>query len=264
MNSKELHHLSQSLEAMQRSLVGESPGLSLALGGSEAGGAPFIDDFPDEHALVDENLRFSAPTDEEFADALQTGNIDDMSSEQCLKALVKQNNVLIRDAMWRNRRLPMHQRVDGSYGSGLVSGSGCSGSLRSSLVSSAPDSMVNTSDSSSGSGSSSKRVKVSPPKHFLCPICSHYMNEKDFSRHIQSWNSKVVSSGPVRADGCAGIQDVNHPLLRYFPDGSLAERVQCLVRDLRSLVHPGAYDAMSAEGSGRHLIVADRFASLLQ
>ena len=122
---------------------------------------------------------------------------------------------------------------------------------------------VNASGSSSSSGSVQKKAKISPPKCFFCPICRQYYNEKDMSRHIKDWIDKCDDVGPVRADGCPGVRDVNHPLLQQFPFGTKKERVCLLVRDLRSFMHPGAYDSLNNEGSGRHIDLSARFHQLL-
>jgi hypothetical protein len=44
--------------------------------------------------------------------------------------------------------------------------------------------------------------------------------------------------------------------LQRFPHGNLRDRVASVVRYIRSLVHPGAYDALDVGGSGRHVHVA--------
>ncbi len=189
------------------------------------------------------------PSVEEMEAALHS-NVDEMSSEDCLRALVKQNNVLLRDAIWRRQHMAT-----------IGSSSGRSGSLRSSLTTTGSSS-GGLSSESSGCNSPLTNKKLSPPKAFECPICHHCFNEKDFDRHILAWISKVGKTGPVRPDHCAGIRDSEHPLLHRYPHGTLAERVQCVVTNIRSLLHPGAYDALSADGSGRQHIVAARFAFL--
>ena len=119
------------------------------------------------------------------------------------------------------------------------------------------------SGSSSGNSSASKRVKPSPPQDFVCPLCSKPLNEKDFSRHVTNWLNRLDSTAQIQY-GCPGITDCNHPFLRHFPHGSLRDRVHLLVNDIRALVHPGANDSWRAEGSGRHVPVAARFALLWQ
>jgi hypothetical protein len=47
-----------------------------------------------------------APTVQDFEAASQLGNIDEMSSDQCLRVLVKPNNVLISEAIWRGHMYP--------------------------------------------------------------------------------------------------------------------------------------------------------------
>jgi hypothetical protein len=115
----------------------------------------------------------------------------------------------------------------------------------------------------SGSSDSPVRKRQSPPKLFVCPVCQKPLNEKDFDRHVSAWVSKVDKVGVIRSSTCAGIRDDRHPLLQRYPHGTLAQRVSCVVSYIRSLLHPGAYDAMSAEGSGRHLIVTQAIAWLL-
>ena len=102
-----------------------------------------------------------------------------------------------------------------------------------------------------------------PPKVFRCPVCTELWNEKDFARHISNWVHKLDKDESVKSGMCPGVRDPNHPLLHRFPGDNLSERVQCLVRNIRSLVRPGAYDAMSSEGSGRHIDVDRRITFLL-
>ena len=100
------------------------------------------------------------------------------------------------------------------------------------------------------------------PNNFQCPVCGIYLNEKDFDRHVHLWLQKCIASGPIKSGSCPGIRDRDHPLLQFFPNGSLQDSVQLLVSDIRALVRPGAYDAMSGPGSGRHLDVARRLEEL--
>ena len=97
---------------------------------------------------------------------------------------------------------------------------------------------------------------------FCCPLCMRVFNERLFFRHVSFWPQNVGERVP--RGGCPGIQDEHHPLLQRFRDGSLQDRVSACSRDIRSLLHPGAYDALSPAGSGRHVIVAQRIAELLQ
>ena len=215
---------------------------------------------PDGHSVLRPDYRSGGyvelgddllPTVEEMESVL-VPDVSGMSSEQCLRAMIQQNNVLLRVAIGRRKA-----HCGGSS-------TGRSGSLRSSLTTTGSSSgRVSGRSSADGASSPFKVKKPSPPKVFECPLCHRVFNEKDFDRHIFSWNSKIAKSGPVRSGVCPGIRDVNHPLLRHYPYGTPSQRVACLVQYLRSLVHPGAYDAMSAEGSGRHVIVAERVAALL-
>jgi len=191
------------------------------------------------------------PSEQELVDALLLGaHVDYQNSSECFRVLVTQNNVILRDAIGHRQQL-LSGRVRASEESSRAS-SGCS-----SLVSS------EGSTPSSGVGSS-KRARVSPPRNFECPICHQFFNEKDFDRHISSWIAKCrTGANVVKAGHCAGIRDLSHPLLDHFDGESLDERVTQLVLDVRSLMHPGAYDAMSAQGSGRHVDVAKRFAQYL-
>jgi hypothetical protein len=144
-----------------------------------------------------------------------------------------------------------------------ASSSGGVSSKLSSLTTSHSQSSAFVSGDSSGNSSASKKFKVSPPKVFVCPLCPKILNEKDFSRHVLSWFDRFDNTEETQYD-CPGITDGSHPLLRHFPHGSLRDRVHLLVKDIRSLVHPGAYDSLTPEGSGRHVPVAARFAFLLQ
>jgi hypothetical protein len=108
-----------------------------------------------------------------------------------------------------------------------------------------------------------KKPKPVPPKVFRCPVCNDLLNEKDFARHIGTWVDKLDKDEIVKTGMCPGVRDPNHPLLQRFPGDNLSERVQCLVRNIKSLVRPGAYDAMTSEGSGRHIDVDQRISFLL-
>ncbi len=197
----------------------------------------------DDLTSADADLASSitAPTVSEMCEALRMGGTVNMSSsEDCFRVLFFQNSVIIREAIVN--RLMMSKKSSGlsSFSSLTDSGesSGCA------------------------SVSSTKRAKESPPKVFCCPVCPAVLNEKDFGRHIKDWVEKV---GKVAASGCCpGIQDGNHPLLLKFRDGTVKDRVSACSAYIRSFVHPGAYDALSGEGSGRHIIVAQRIAELLR
>lgn len=198
----------------------------------------------------------TAPTIAEFQDAVHV-DVDSMTGEQCLRALVKQNNVLIRDAMCRQRR-PVRQRSDGGV---VVGPSGSFGGSLLALVSSSGDSSLVSSSATTSGSCNSPGVKQSPPRSFVCPCCKKPKNEKSFDRHVKGWIEKIGRE-QWRSGQCRGIQDIHHPLLSTFKAGSLEDRVRCVVRDIRSLLHPGAYDANSPGGSGRHVAVAARLVAL--
>jgi hypothetical protein len=225
MDPDQCAELSRRLEVMER--VGEAPGLA--------------------------EDSFSSPLSLSIAEmqAAVHDDVESMNTEDCLRALVKQNNVLIRDAICRRH----------GVASAASSSEQISGSLRSSLTTTGSASA--RSSPNSGSSDSPVRKRQSPPKLFVCPVCQKPLNEKDFDRHVFAWVSKVDKVGVVRSDTCAGIRDDRDPLLQRYPFGTLAQRVSCVVTYIRSLLHPGAYDAMSAEGSGRHLIINQAISWLL-
>jgi len=177
------------------------------------------------------------PSVEELEAALSLGeNCAFMSSDQCLRALLKQNSVMLREFIWRKK---------------------CTTEI-STRSSSLHSSAVASSAGSSNAGSPSPFLRA-PPANFDCPFCSHRYNEKDFDRHVHKWIGK--ENTPIKNGSCPGIRDPNCPLLQTFA-GNHGERVQLLVSDIRSLLRPGAYDSMSPTGSGRHVNVAARFAAL--
>jgi hypothetical protein len=222
MNPSESEELRLRLEVMDHR--GESPG--------------FVSDVP----RVDGAASLSSPTIAEMEAAIQH-DVSTMSPGACLRAMLLQNNVLLRDAIWRRQ-----------HASVVAFSSEHSGSLRSSLTTTGSNSgQPSPGDSRSGSP---VRKKKSPPKVFDCPVCHKSLNEKDFDRHIFVWISKLDKTFVVRSDTCAGIQHADHPLLQRFPHGNLRDRVASVVRYIRSLVHPGAYDALDVGGSGRHVHVA--------
>ena len=273
MNSEELMVLSQRLAVMKRS---HCSSVGLPVGEAPSNAADDYDGFWPQEELIHvsansgtvfvgsdlsalESAASAAPTIAELEAAVQL-DVDTMTDQQCLRALVKQNNVLIRDAMCRHRHpRPVRLRSDGGVICAGDVGGGC-GSLNASLSASASGSNMISSESTSGSGGS-PLSRISPPKSFVCPICCQPMNEKDFDRHVKEWNSKVGRSF-FRSGQCPGIQSILHPLLSSFSVGTLADRVHLLVADIRSLLHPGAYDALSPAGSGRHVVVAARFLAL--
>lgn len=229
MNPEDCEELRLRLEVMEHR--GEAPG--------------FVLDGP----RVDDAVSLSSPTISEMAAAIQT-DVSMMSPDACLRALLLQNNVLLRDAIWRRQHV-----------ASVALSSELSGSLRSSLTTTGSNSGHPSSGDSRGE--SPVRKKKSPPKVFVCPVCHKSLNEKDFDRHILVWNSKLDKTFVVRSDTCAGIQHPDDPLLQRFPHGNLRDRVSCVVRYIRSLIHPGAYDALDAEGSGRHVIVSQAVQWLL-
>jgi hypothetical protein len=207
-----------------------------------------------------------APSKLELVEALRLGeSLDFCNSQACFRVLVAQNSVLLRDAIHRH-----------DY-PGVVLGSGGSGSLRSSLGSGSPcesgtsggtppavtnrgASLQSCMPTEIGVGVKRSRIsgRVSPPKNFQCPFCLKFNNEKDFDRHVSDWLEKSHQSGVVREGCCGGVRDHHHPLLRHFAGSNHADRVAALVNDIRRLIHPGAYDSLGPEGSGRHVDVAQR------
>jgi hypothetical protein len=189
-----------------------------------------------------------APSQQEMLDALRLGeSVDYSNSQDCFRVLIHQNIVLLREAIHRKSHLP------------LAIGSG---SLGSSLLS--PVSYPSLRASPARAQGISKRSRpgsnsASPPKCFQCPLCLQFCNEKDFDRHVLNWIEKSQQTGVIRAGCCGGIRDHDHPLLHRFPGLHHVDRVTALVNHIRSLLHPGAYDSLSAQGSGRHVVVAQHF-----
>jgi hypothetical protein len=273
MNSEELLLLSRRLAVMKRhsdgAVAGVAPGfadqgdaelwsLNLSSGGE---GDESCRANSGDYQSAQASSSTAAPTIAEYEDAVQQ-DVDSMTGQQCLRALVKQNNILIRDAMCRNIR-PVRQRGDGCLV--VAPAGGSSGLSIHARFTSSDDSSLVSSSATSGSVHSSRGSpggkKLAPPKCFVCPCCKKPKNEKSFDRHVGGWIGKVGRT-QWRSGQCRGIQDIDHPLLSTFSDGSLADRVRCVVHDIRSLLHPGAYDANSPEGSGRHVAVAARLAVL--
>ena len=191
-------------------------------------------------AVDDPSGSVVAPTMEEMCEALSMASTVDMqSSADCFRVLFYQNSVIIRDAICHRRLLSRNSSGRSSVSSLTVSG-----------------------ESSGGSSDSQKKPKLSPPQVFCCPVCPAQLNEKDFGRHVKDWPDKVGKRVP--SGHCPGIQDVNHPLLSRFPGNSLLESVSACSAYFKSLVRPGAYDSLRPEGSGRHIIVAQRISELMQ
>jgi hypothetical protein len=182
-----------------------------------------------------------APTEEEMFEALSMGSsVDVTNSADCFRVLFHQNSVILREAISQRRDARV---VSVSRNSNLSS--------------------MTTSGGNSSGSDARKKLRLSPPQVFQCPVCPQVLNEKDFSRHVKDWVEKV-GTRVVASGHCPGIQDENHPLLIHFTSGDLKARVRSLSADIRSLVHPGAYDTMRPEGSGRHIDVANRIAALMQ
>jgi hypothetical protein len=191
---------------------------------------------------VDASSGVIAPTIEEMCNALEMGcKVDLGDSKECFRVLFTQNGVILRDAIACRKQAQLMRNF--------------------SRVSPLSSRATSGTDNDS-SGSSAKKVKLSPPKVFRCPLCSAMMNEKTFHRHVQAW-VEIVGKRNIRSGDCPGIQSEDHPLLVHFPIGSLQERVEACSTAIKSLVHPGAYDAMQPEGSGRHVIVEQRIAQLM-
>jgi hypothetical protein len=235
---------------MDSSLVGESPGVnSLFHNGSCFAPVPSTNHVVEERP-VDEDISPSvdAPTVHELFEALNMAtSVDMQSNADCFRVLFRQNSVLLREAICRRR-----------LWNGVASGQ-----------SSASSSLPNSGGDSGDSGGSHKKVKLAPPaKVFQCPVCplKHgnpiLLNEKDFARHVEEWPERVERR--VEKGCCSGFQDINHPLLSAFAGTTLLEKVSACSKFFRSLVRPGAYDALLPEGSGRHILVAQRVFELMQ
>ena len=251
MDHSSLSQVALRLQLMQSPGVGDCPGLETNR------------ELPDARSVVQCDGAFV----QELEAALSlSANVDQMSTDEMLRAMLVQNRALLRDAIWRRRYARSSQVRSSLTSPGSV--------VLSSLTTSGNDTSGNSPQSRSGSSSKrdssgegtpsspTKKSKPSPPKNFRCPLCPSLTNEKDFDRHVEKWIGKVHKKGPVKSGCCPGIRDPNHPLLQYFTVGSIDDRVGALVADIRSLVHPGAYDSLSPEGSGREIVVAARFAEL--
>ncbi len=72
--------------------------------------------------------------------------------------------------------------------------------------------------------------------------------------------AQKVMSGvfKTKKGSCPGIMHMSHPILKKFPGNQLDQRVQNMCANISSLCHGGALDALSAEGSGRHIDVNAR------
>jgi hypothetical protein len=194
-----------------------------------------------------------------LVDALRLGeSVDYGNSQACFRVLVAQNSVLLRDAI---RRLEYPCVVPGSSGCGSLRSSLGSGSpCESGTSGGTPPALDTAPPPEIGVRVKRSRIggRVSPPKNFQCPFCLKFNNEKDFDRHVSDWLEKSHQSGVVREGSCGGVRDHHHPLLRHFAGSNHSDRVAALVNDIRRLIHPGAYDSLGPEGSGRHVDVAHR------
>lgn len=108
--------------------------------------------------------------------------------------------------------------------------------------------------------------RISPPKNFICFVCGKSYNERDYHRHIDNFVNKAqrAMQGVIKCKkgSCPGIMHISHPILRRFA-GTLEQRVQSMSADLGSLCHGGALDALSPQGSGRHVDVNARVQYLM-
>lgn len=112
-----------------------------------------------------------------------------------------------------------------------------------------------------------QRPRISPPKKFHCFVCGRPYNERDYQRHIEGFVKKAQRAMQgvfkTKKGSCPGIMHISHPILRRFPGDQLDQRVQRMCSDLGALCHGGALDALSAEGSGRHIDVNARVQYLM-
>ena len=201
-----------------------------------------------------------------YASTSTAAALDPASS---LQAVHVQNNVMFRMIIHHAWRGPSHH-------SGLILSSN---SLHLYFLSESTSSsnFSSLSHSHDGSGASSPRIdgiigsapaidgtairiqpRLSPASNFQCFLCGQKLNERDYQRHIQKWVAKADTAMrgicKRRKNACPGIFDVNHPVLKTFA-GCLKERVQLLVNLLDGNLHGGALDALSPEGSGRHVLI---------
>jgi hypothetical protein len=225
--------------------------------------------------VQEEMSAIEGPSDQEVLDALHMGStVDYHNHNDCFRVLITQNHVILRDVICNRMRKQI--RSPGVENDGSGESSVRLRSLEASALVSrdgsasrpvASNSAVVISSSNTVLCSQSKKQKlaasVSPPRLFQCPACSAMFNEKDFDRHVSNWIVKSDQSAPVKDNTCAGFRDSAHPFLAHYV-GSHVVRVGLLVADIRSMLHPGAYDSLSPNGSGRHVFVARRFETLSQ
>jgi hypothetical protein len=225
--------------------------------------------------VQEEMSAIEGPTDQEVLDALRMGSsVDYHNHNDCFRVLITQNHVILRDVICNRMRKQFRSPGVENDESG-ESSIGLRSLQASALVSRdgsasrpiAADSAVVISSRNTVLCSQSKKPKlaasVSPPRLFQCPACGAMFNEKDFDRHVAHWIVKSDQSAPVKDNTCAGFRDGAHPFLAHYV-GSHMVRVGLLVAEIRSMLHPGAYDSLSPNGSGRHHVVARRFETLSQ
>jgi hypothetical protein len=206
-------------------------------------------------------LSIDFPSDQELHEALSLGHsVDYGNSSECFRVLLSQNSVLLRDCI-ANRQLRAKQRGPNLSGQSSLEQSFV-GSQHQSNQSSVSAPLSDPAESSSSS-SNAKRARlsasVSPPAYYQCPQCHQWYNEKDFDRHVSHWIVKSAQIGPVKPKSCPGIRDPCHNFLSHFDGETHIARVTQLVLDIRSMLRPGAYDALSPKGSGRHVNIGHRF-----
>lgn len=217
--------------------------------------------------VQDDMSAVQVPSDQEVLDALlMCSSVDYRDHDDCFRVLITQNHVLLRDVIAHRKR----KQLRASGGENVESGQssvGCSLLTSAHVSRGTSESRAIEGSTNAVCGSRSKKSKlsasVSPPRVFKCPACCEMFNEKDFDRHVANWLVKSEQTGLVKDNSCAGFRDIDHPFLSHYT-GTRMERVALLVAEIRSMLHPGAYDSMSPHGSGRHLSVAHRFEALSQ
>lgn len=256
-----LQQVAACLEQMQSSNValdnlGTCPGYA-----DVSGNVHVVHSQPSAQVLssaTDSVFCFLPPSEAELVEALSlSSRLNYSDSSECFRLLVFQNSVILRDALHR-RALQVQATRSSSSGTNTSASALSSSTVSSGVVSLSDTGAVVDPFYDQGVANS----KPSPSKTFQCPVCLGVMTEKEFDRHIKSWIVKCQR--PIcKKHTCTGIRDINHPLLQHCPQGSLPDKVGWLVSEIRGLVRPGAYDSLIPGGSGRHLIVAQRFAQLM-
>jgi len=215
------------------------------------------------------NDSLHAPSMSELKRGFLLGNQASLSSEEAVRVMLFQNNLVLRYIMSRRCK-------SGTASSSIMSSLTTSGS-KSALNDLSPrsqgchvdGSMVVSALQASSLAEGNPigvidSVVVSPPKIFKCPLCPKVLNESDFDRHVKEWVKKSTRGGRGRRHHCPGLRTPEHPYLRSYPGGDLGSKVQRLVDDVRRLLKPGSNSARSAAGSGRHVVVQAFFAHLLE